>query len=228
MGILDSLLIEHMVFQLEPIVWHADEEEKGGQKSKDSVKPGKDFGSFRFLAPCLLGGILVLILSGCALVKPNRHYEESTPIDWGLANTFESSASVVPFVAEDSKWGVYAAQRMEEYLLEEKAFRKIAFLDEGDPKPAYVITGTLEHLSYGGPYDPTSVFLTVRVIDTADGQIRFMRTARASSEKRGYHMTLLRRVYVPSPYPEEVMNGILKHIAQDIASRSRSPAKQGS
>ena len=228
MGILDSLLIEHMIFHLEPIVWRGDEEEKAGQKSGDSVKPGRDFGLFRFLAPCLLGGMLALILSGCALVKPNRHYEESTPIDWGMANTFESSVSVVPFVAEDSKWGVYAAHRMEEYLLEEKAFRKVVFTEEINPTTDYIITGTLEHLLYGGPYDPTSVFLTVRVIDTADGQIRFMRTARASSEKRGYHMTLLRRVYVPSPYLEEVMNGILKHIAQDIASRSRSPAKQGS
>src|SRR5512137_2613114 len=108
--------------------------------------------SLGFLALCLLGGMLVLTLSGCALVKPNRSYEESTPIDWGLVNTFESSASVVPFVAEDSKWGVYAAHRMEEYFLEEKAFRKVVFTEEINPRTTYIITGTLDHLLYGGPY----------------------------------------------------------------------------
>lgn len=175
---------------------------------------------------CILGCMVALVMDGCALVKPTRHYEESTPIDWGMANTFESNVSVVPFVAEDTKWGVYAAQRIKEYLLEAKAFRRVIFTEEENPKTTYVITGTLDHLSYGGTGAPTAVYLTVRITETVDDQTRFLRTAQASSEMSAYHMTLLRRIFMPSPYPEEVMNGMLKHIAQDIASRTRSPAKQ--
>jgi hypothetical protein len=180
-----------------------------------------------FLICCLLITILILIAGGCALVKPTRYYDESTSIDWGLAGAFDGSAVIVPFTAQDPKWGIYAAQRMKEYLLEEKAFKRVIYSEENGPKSTYVIKGSLDHISYGGTDTPTIVFINVRVIATADGQTRFLRTAKASSEKSAYHMTMLRRLFIPAPYPEEVMNGVLKHIAHDIALRSKaSPAIQ--
>jgi len=180
----------------------------------------------RFLVRCLVFGTIIGLVSGCALVKATRHYEESTPIDWGLANTSARSVSVMAFTAEDPKWGVYAARMMKDYLLEEKAYSRVVLTEDKQPKTAYVITGALEYLAYGGTDIPTAVVLTVRVIETKDGQTRFMRTARASSQRSAYHVTMMRRIFVPAPYPEELLAGMLKRIAHDIALRSASPAVQ--
>jgi hypothetical protein len=170
-------------------------------------------------------GLLICVV-GCALVKPTRNFDESNLIDWGLGNTFDSSVAIVPFTAENQDWGVYAAQRMKEYLLEEKAFKRIIYSEDKNPKTAYILTGDLEHIEYGGTDTPTMVFLRVKIIRTDDGQTRFLRTAKASSKKSAYHVTLVRRLFIPAPYPEEVMNGVLRHIAHDIALRSTSPAVQ--
>ena len=171
--------------------------------------------------------ILTLVLAGgCAIVLPTRHYEEATPIDSaGLAGAYSNTAAVIPFDAKGNDgWGVYAAQRLTQYLIEKKTFKQVDFAGKRPPEVSYIITGTLDHLSYGGYETPTAVFLTVKVIRTSDSQTLFYRTAKASSQKSAYHMTWLRSVDVPSPYIEEVMNGMLEGIAKDIASRTNLPA----
>ena len=167
-----------------------------------------------------------LVISGCALVQPARQTDEVTPIDWGLGESFERAVTIYPFDAQDEKWGVYAAHRMKEYLLEKKGFRRIIVSDTQPAETPYEIRGELEYLFYGGTHSPSKVCITVRVIDTTDGDTRFMRISRASSEKRAFHMTWLSRVYVPSPYPEELLNSLLEHVAGDIARRTNLPAKK--
>lgn len=172
----------------------------------------------------ILGSV---ILPGCALVKPSRHYEEATPVDWGLAGAYLSTVTVAPFTAGgNEEWGGYAARMLAEYLMENMAFRQVVVAEGDVPKTSYFISGTLDHLSYGGNEDSTTVFLTVKVISTSDSQVRFHRSAKASSRKSAFHVAWLRSVDVPSPYIEEVLNGILKDVASDIASRTHSPAVQ--
>ena len=170
--------------------------------------------------------VFSLVISSCALVKPTRQLDEVTPIDWGLKDAFESAVTIYPFDAQDEKWGVYAAARMKEYLLEKQGFRRIILSDKEPADTPYEIRGELEYLFYGGTHSPSRVCITVRVIDTTDGDTRFMRISRASSEKKAFHMTWLSRVYVPSPYPEELLNSLLEHVSGDIALRTRLPAKK--
>ncbi|MGO9147850.1 MAG: hypothetical protein ACLQDF_15950 [Desulfomonilia bacterium] len=170
--------------------------------------------------------VLTLVLaSGCALVMPTRHYEEATPIDSGLAGAYSNTAAVMPFDAKGNDgWGVYAAQRLTEYLIEQKTFKQVDFAEKRPPGVSFIITGTLDNLSYGGNETPTTVVLTVKVIRTSDSQTLFYRTAKASSKKSAFDITLLRSVDMQSPYIEEVMNGMLEGIAKDIASRTNLPA----
>jgi hypothetical protein len=180
----------------------------------------------KYINLCIVFVFFSLVISGCALVKPTRQLDEVTPIDWGLGESFEHAVTIYPFDARDEKWGVYAAQRMKEYLLEKRGFRRIIFSDKEPAETPYEIRGELEYLFYGGTHSPSRVCITVRVIDTTDGDTRFMRISRASSEKKAFHMTWLSRVYVPSPYPEELLNSLLAHVAGDIARRTRLPAKK--
>jgi len=169
--------------------------------------------------------IIAILASGSALVMPTRHYEEATPIDSGLAGAYSNTAAVMPFHAKgNDEWGVYAAQRLTEYLIEQKAFSRVFFVEKRPQAVNYIITGTLDHLSYGGNEEPTTVFLTIRVTGASDSQTLFYRTAKASSQKSAFDITLLRSIDVPSPYIEEVMNGMLEGIAKDIASRTNLPA----
>ncbi len=170
--------------------------------------------------------VFYAVVSGCALVKPTRQLDEVTPVDWGLGGTFDRAITVYPFDAQDEKWGVYAARRMKEYLLENKGFSRVVYSDKEPCSTPYELRGELEYLFYGGSHSPSRVCITVRVIDTADKDTRFMRIARASSERTAFHMTWLTRVYVPSPYPEELLNSLLEHVAKDIAGRTGLPAKK--
>lgn len=166
--------------------------------------------------------------SGCAMVKPERSLEELTPIDWGLdSGSFEDGVTVLPFGNQDAKWGAYAAQRMKEHLLEHKAFRRVVLSEGGKVETPWVIRGEIEQLFYGGTGSPSRVGVSVRVIDVSDGQTRFLRISRASSGKEAFHLVWLSRVYLRSPYPEELLDPLLGHIAQDIAERTASPAQQG-
>jgi hypothetical protein len=168
-----------------------------------------------------------IFISGCALVKPTRIFEESTPIDQSLAGTYLSTAVVMPLEANGNEsWGAYAAQRLSEYLIEQKAFKQVTFSKNKLPGTGYIITGSLDHLSYGGNEDATTVFLTIKVLGAADSQTLFYRTAKASSMRSAFHMTKLQGVDVPSPYIEEVLNSMLDHIAKDITSRTNLPAVQ--
>lgn len=171
--------------------------------------------------------LALILTSGCALVKPTRHYEESTPIDQGLAGSNVSTAVVMPLDAKGNEsWGAYAAKRLAEYLIEQKAYRQVVYTKDKVPGAGYIITGTLDHLSYGGNEAATTVFLTIKVIGAADSQTLFYRTAKASSRMSAFHMTRLQRMDVPSPYIEEVLNTVLESIAKDIASRTNLPAVQ--
>jgi hypothetical protein len=171
--------------------------------------------------------LALIFTSGCALVKPTRHFEESTPIDQGLAGTYLSTAVVMPLEAKGNEsWGAYAAQRLTEFLIEQKAYRQVVYTKDKVPGTGYIITGSLDHLSYGGNDEPTTVFLTIKVLGAADFQTLFYRTAKASSKMSAFHMTRLQNVSVPSPYIEEVLNNMLERIAKDIASRTNLPAVQ--
>ncbi len=168
-----------------------------------------------------------MFMAGCAVVKPNRSFETVTPVDCGLSGAYLGTAAVIPFDAkENDDWGVYTARRLTEYLMESRAFRQVVLSDDSHPKTGYLVTGTLEHVSYGGSDGPTTVFLSVQVASASDSRVRFLRTVKASSGKSAFHMTWLRMVDVPSPYIEEVLNGILRDVAADIASRTHSPAVQ--
>ncbi len=170
---------------------------------------------------------LLVLLSGCALVRPVRHFEEATPVDWGLAGAYLSTAVVVPFDAKESgQWGTYAADRLAAHLRETGAFRKVVVSGEGGQQAGYIVRGSIDHLFYGGDTGPTEVFLSVQVVGASDSKARFQRTAKASLRKSAFHMVWLRSVPVDQPYLEEVLSGMLKHIGDDIASRTLSPAVQ--
>jgi hypothetical protein len=166
------------------------------------------------------------LLTCCALVKPDRHLDEVTPIDWGLDNSFESAITIQTFDSQDENWGIYAANRIKQHLLESSAFRRVIYSDKGPVTTPYVLTGELEYLYYGGTVSPSRVCISVRITDTKDNQTRFMRVSRASSGKDAFHVGWLSRVYVPSPYPEELLDALLKHIAGDIAERTVLPPKK--
>jgi hypothetical protein len=171
--------------------------------------------------------LTLIFASGCALVKPTRHFEESTPIDQGLAGTYLSTAVVMPLEAKGNEsWGAYAAQRLTDYLIEQKAYRQVVYTKNKVPGADYIITGTLDHLSYGGNEATTTVFLAIKVLGAADSQTLFYRTAKASSKVSAFDMAKLQSVDVPSPYIEEVLNSVLERIAKDIASRTNLPAVQ--
>jgi len=125
------------------------------------------------------------------------------------------------------KWGVYAARRIQEHLLEHKAFRRVVYAEKAPEDPtSYELRGELEYLFYGGTHSPSRVCITVRIINTLDGDTRFLRIARSSSENTAFHTTWLKRVYVSSPYPEQLLNSLLKNVAADIAQRTSLPAKK--
>jgi len=177
----------------------------------------------------LITSIIILIIQvcGCALVKPTRHYEESTPVDRGLAGTYLSTAAVVAFDTTDNdSWGVYAGKRLTEYLTESKAFREVIYSKNDVTGAGYIITGSLDHLFFGGYEEPTAVILTVRVLSADRSRVLFQRTAKASSRMSAFHMTWLRSVPVSSPYVEEVLDSLLERIAKDIATRTNLPAVQ--
>jgi hypothetical protein len=172
--------------------------------------------------------LALLALTGCAAVKPDRHYDEATPIDWGLESSFENSITVMPFDAQDEKWGVYAAKQLQQHLLESRAFRRVVY-SESEPTPGqaqFVLKGSLEYIYYGGTHSPSRVCVSVKIIDLRDGKTRFLRVSRMSSSKDAFHLTWLSRVYVESPYPEELLNAVLVHIADDISSRTVLVAKK--
>ncbi len=169
---------------------------------------------------------ICLMLTGCALVKPERHLDEVTPIDYGLENSFEDAVTVLPFDAQDEKWGVYAGRQMKQHLLEFSAFRRVVYSVNEDPSTPYILKGEIENIYYGGTHSPSKVCVSIRIIDRKNGQTKFLRVSRATSEKDAFHMTWLSRVYVSSPYPEEILDALLRHIAEDISERSMLVAKK--
>jgi hypothetical protein len=173
-----------------------------------------------------LGLFLLMLTTGCALVKPDRHYDEATPIDWGLENSFESSITVMPFEAQDEKWGVYAAKHLQQHLLESRAFRRVVYSDTGKAQTQFILKGDLEYIYYGGTHSPSRVCVSVKIIDVKDGKTRFLRVSRMSSAKDAFHVNWLSRVYVPSPYPEELLNAMLVRIADDVSERTSLIAKK--
>lgn len=183
---------------------------------------------FRFLPACLL---LCLCLSGCAIVKPHMDSHQTTPIDWGLEGARSSAITVLPFVTHDQeeRWGIYAGRRMQECLLGAKAFERVLYAEKEPVTTQYVLLGEIDGLYYGGTFTPTSVQITVRVINRQDGQTRYLSRLSAAAENRGLDLELLTRKYVSAPYPEQVLNGMLEELAREIALRSHAaaPGAQG-
>lgn len=177
-------------------------------------------------SPKLAIAILCLFLTGCAIVRPHLDTRHETPIDWGLECSHTAGITVQPFLTKEAEapWGVYAAQRMQEYLLDQKAFRQILLADKEPVTTRYVLTGEINHMFYGGTFTPSTVSVTIRVIDRQDGQTRFLRKEYAKAENRGLDLELLTRLYVSSPYPEELLNGLLRTAAKDIAGRTNATA----
>jgi len=175
------------------------------------------------LPVCLL---LCLCFSGCAIVRPHMDSHQTTPIDWGLEGTRGSAITVLPFVTHDQeeRWGVYAGQHMQEYLLAAKAFERVLFAEKEPVTTQYVLKGEIEGLYYGGTFTPTSVQVTLRVINRQDGQTRYLSKLSAAAENRGLDLELMTRKYVSAPYPEQVLNGILKKLAHEIAERTHEAA----
>ena len=170
--------------------------------------------------------LLFVMLAGCAVVKPDRRCDEATPIDWGMDDSSENTVTIMPFEAQDGKWGVYAAKMMQRHLLETGAFRRVVLSGDRKPEAGYVLTGDLEYLYYGGTHSPSQVCVSVKIADFRDGKTRFLRVSRMSSGKDAFHLNWLSRVYVPSPYPEELLNALLGHIADDISQRTVLIAKK--
>lgn len=170
--------------------------------------------------------LALILLAGCALVMPDRRFDEATPIDWGLENSFETSITVMPFEAQDEKWGVYAAKQLQQHLLESRAFRRVVYSESEKSQTQFVLKGNLEYIYYGGTHSPSRVCVSVKIVDAKDGKTRFLRVSRMSAGKDAFHTSWLSRVYVESPYPEELLNSLLGHIADDISQRTVLIAKK--
>lgn len=168
--------------------------------------------------------VLCLALASCAIVRPHLTTRQETPIDWGLECSQTSAITILPFVTEYPAWGVYAAQRLQEYMLAEKAFQRVILAEKEPVLTPYVLKGEIDSLYYGGTFTPSKVYVTIRVINRQDGHTRFLRKGFAEGEKRGLDLELMTRLYVSSPYPEELLAGLLKTAARDIAQRTAPTA----
>ncbi|MEA2102696.1 MAG: hypothetical protein U9P80_09025 [Thermodesulfobacteriota bacterium] len=169
--------------------------------------------------------IFLVILSGCALVKPGYREKTSTPIAFGLENRFKSAITIMPFECRNQKWkawGTYATDRTKEYLLAEQAFLRVVSF-HGTARTPYILRGEINDLFYGGTSMPSRVDITIRVIDVSDGNTRFLKRQSVSMEKTAFHMTWFTRVYMASPSTEELLCPLLKSAARDIAKQTHEP-----
>ena len=175
------------------------------------------------IAVCLS---LYLCMGGCAIVKPHMDSQQSTPIDWGLEGARSSAITVLPFTThdQDPSWGIYAGQRMQESLLAAEAFERVLYAEKEPVTTQYVLKGDIDGLYYGGTFTPTRVQVTLRVIDRRDGQTRYLTRLSAAAENRGLDLEIMTRKYVSSPYPEQLLNGVLKKLASEIAQRTHTNA----
>ncbi len=177
--------------------------------------------AFILFSACLA---LCLCMNGCAIVKPHLEISRTTPIDWGLEGAGSSAITVLPFIAHDQeeRWGIYARRRMQEYLLADQAFERVLYAEKEPATTPYVLKGEIEALYFGGTFTQTRVQVTLRIINRRDGQTRYLSTFSAAAENRGLDLELLTRKYVSAPYPEQVLNGILKDLAREIALRTHA------
>ena len=168
--------------------------------------------------------LILLMLAGCALIRPHSEFEKTTPIDWGLAGACVSSIRVEPFLGQEEKWGVYAQKKMQEYLLAQAAFTKVVRDEIIDPNAVlYELRGEITYLFYGGTELPSEVQVSVRIIDLSDSQTRFFRKSAVSYQNWAVNIWRISRLFVPSPLPEELLSEVLHDIACDIAARTHQP-----
>lgn len=181
--------------------------------------------SWRLLSRPLVLLALLLLGSGCTVARPHFYKQYETPIDWGLKSSFNESISIEPFTLPPNtnpEWGQWAARRMQQYLLEERAFQRVVLSEKGKSMSPLVLKADITQLYYGGTFAPSRIDASIRIISLQDGQTRFLRTAHVTGEKKGINLELLTRAYVSSPYPEEILDKMLKEAAHDIAQRTRS------
>jgi len=168
-----------------------------------------------------------VFVSGCSLERPYVKFDDATPINWGMRGAFHKGITVLPFDTAhyDKKWGIYAAKKMKEYLLETRAFDRVISQDTPSDSTQFILKGRITYLWYGGSYGPSDTSIEVRVIDKADGKTRFLKQSTISYERRAYSISRLMRLYISSPIPEQLLNGLLRHIAEDIAQRTHLPSE---
>lgn len=173
-----------------------------------------------------LACLILVCVSGCAFTQPRYSRQDERPIDWGLEGAAGESATVLAFKTSDQRYGVYAAKRLKEQLLNEAAFKRVTYAESEAADTRYVIRGEIVDLYYGGTNAPTRVSLDVRVIDRADGQTRYFRKAGISYAVKGFSVQWLNRYYVPAPLPEEIIAALMREIAIELAERTASHDKQ--
>ncbi len=174
--------------------------------------------------------LLVLVgtalLCGCAFTQPRYAREDGRPIDWGLEGAVSESVTVLAFTAPDERYGVYAAKRLKEELLNVAAFQRVVYGASEPVDTRYIVRGEITDLYYGGTNAATRVSLNLRVSDRADGQTRYLRKFTVRYAVKGFSLQWLNRYYAPAPLPEEVLSGLMKEVAEELAERTASNEKQ--
>ena len=170
--------------------------------------------------------LMLALMSGCAFTQPRYARQDERPIDWGMEGAVNESAAVLTFKAPDQRYGVYAAKRLKEQLLNEAVFKRVVYAEDEAVDTRYIIRGEITDLYYGGTNASTRVSLDVRVVDRADGQTRYFRKAGIKYAVKGFSVQWLNRYYVPAPLPEEIISALMHEIALELAERTASHDKQ--
>jgi hypothetical protein len=174
----------------------------------------------------LLVLVVAGLVSGCAFTQPRYAREDGRPIDWGLEGAVSESVTALAFGAPDERYGVYAAKRLKEELLNVAAFQRVVYAGAEPVDTRYILRGEITDLYYGGTNAATRVSLNLRLIDRADGQTRYLRKFTVSYAVKGFSLQWLNRYYAPAPLPEEVLSGLMREVAEELAERTVSNAKQ--
>ncbi len=172
-------------------------------------------------------GTVLLLLGGCAIERPFSKLDDETLINWGIKGSFEKGVVVLPFDVGryNKRWSTYSAKRMKEYLLEYDAFKRVVFRDKPVSSIPFVLKGNIDYMWYGGSYTPSMVSITIRIISVQDGRTRYLKRMSMSYERRGFKISGPSKLYLSSPIPEQLLDGLLMHVAKDIAKETNLPVK---
>lgn len=170
--------------------------------------------------------VMLVLLSACAFTHPRYAREDGLPIDWGLDGVADESVAVLAFSGPDLRYGIYTAKRLKEELLNEAAFKRVIYAEQEPVDTRYILRGEIVDLYYGGTNEATRVSLNLRLIDRADGQTRYLRKFAVRYAVKGFSLQWLNRYYAPAPLPEQVLSGLMKEVAVELAERTAIQEKQ--